>query len=86
MTDRGGKRERTPRSAAALLIVASVRGYQLTVARVLPPSCRFHPTWSEYMIEAVSRFGAVRGVWMGLGRIARCHPFHPGGYDPVRRR
>lgn len=77
--------ERAARSPAVTVITAAVRVYQLTISRILPPSCRFHPTCSQYMVEAVARFGAVRGTWMGVKRIARCHPFHPGGYDPVRR-
>jgi putative membrane protein insertion efficiency factor len=77
--------DRAARSPAATVITAAVRVYQLTVSRLLPPTCRFHPTCSQYMVEAVARFGAVRGTWMGVKRIARCHPFHPGGYDPVRR-
>jgi hypothetical protein len=77
--------DRASRSPAATAVTAAVRVYQLTVSRLLPPTCRFHPTCSQYMLEAVTRFGAGRGTWMGLKRIARCHPFHPGGYDPVRR-
>lgn len=50
---------------------------------MFPPSCRYTPTCSEYMFEAVSRYGVRVGVWMGLKRLLRCHPFHPGGYDPV---
>ena len=61
-----------------------IRGYQLLVAPVLPPSCRFYPTCSEYMREAVERHGVVRGVAMGIRRLLRCHPFHAGGFDPVR--
>jgi uncharacterized protein len=51
---------------------------------MLPSACRFYPTCSEYMREAVERYGAAKGVWMGLRRLMRCHPFHAGGFDPVR--
>ena len=64
-------------------IVWMIRGYQLTLSPLLPPACRFYPTCSQYMLEAVQRYGAVRGGWLGLKRLGRCHPFHPGGYDPV---
>ncbi len=63
--------------------LGSIRLYQMTISRVLPPSCRFLPTCSEYTREAISRYGVPRGVWFGLKRIGRCHPFSPGGYDPV---
>ncbi|MFB3828041.1 MAG: membrane protein insertion efficiency factor YidD [Bryobacteraceae bacterium] len=61
-----------------------LRLYKLVLSPVLPPACRFYPTCSEYMGQAVVRHGAARGVWLGLKRLARCHPFHPGGFDPVR--
>ncbi len=64
-------------------IVWMIRGYQITLSPLLPPACRFYPTCSQYMLEAVQRYGAVRGGWLGLKRVGRCHPFHPGGYDPV---
>jgi putative membrane protein insertion efficiency factor len=66
----------------ALLIILSF--YKRWISPLLPSACRFQPTCSEYMMEAVRRYGAWRGVWMGVKRLARCHPFHPGGYDPVR--
>lgn len=67
------------RTLALLLI----RLYQRTVGRVLPPTCRFTPSCSEYGYEAVARHGVVRGGWLAVRRIGRCHPFHPGGHDPV---
>lgn len=60
-----------------------IRAYQRLISPVLPPSCRFMPTCSQYAYEAVSRYGAMRGGLMAVKRILRCHPFHPGGYDPV---
>jgi len=61
-----------------------LRVYQLCISPLLPSACRFYPTCSEYMREAVARHGAARGIWMGLRRLLRCHPFHAGGFDPVR--
>ena len=60
-----------------------VRVYQLVISPFLAPSCRFHPTCSHYAVEALRRHGAVKGLWLALRRIARCHPWHPGGHDPV---
>ncbi|HXR77895.1 MAG TPA: membrane protein insertion efficiency factor YidD [Bryobacteraceae bacterium] len=65
-------------------IVMLLRGYKRFVSPLLPSACRFYPTCSEYMMEAVEKYGVARGVWMGVRRIGRCHPFHSGGYDPVR--
>ena len=64
------------------LLVAAARAYQKLISPLLGNRCRFHPTCSEYFIEAVKKHGVVRGSWRGLRRIARCHPWHPGGYDP----
>ena len=66
------------------LIVALLRLYKLTVSPMLPSACRYYPSCSEYMRQAVGKYGAARGVWMGIKRLARCHPFHAGGLDPVR--
>lgn len=60
-----------------------VRGYQLFVSPCLPRSCRFYPSCSEYMIQAIMTYGAFKGLLRGTWRILRCHPFSPGGYDPV---
>jgi hypothetical protein len=66
------------------LLIDGLRLYKRWISPLLPSACRFHPTCSEYMAEAVRKHGAVRGVWMGLKRLCRCHPFHEGGFDPVR--
>jgi putative membrane protein insertion efficiency factor len=65
-------------------LIALIRFYQLAVSPLLPPSCRFTPTCSAYTMEAVRKYGALRGSYMGIRRLLRCHPFHPGGYDPVK--
>jgi uncharacterized protein len=67
------------RHLAAILI----RVYQWTVSPLLGPACRFHPSCSQYTLEAIERFGVIRGGWLGVRRLARCHPWHPGGFDPV---
>ena len=67
------------------VLIAFLKGYKLCVSPLLPSACRFYPTCSEYMMEAIEMHGAGRGAWMGLRRLLRCHPFHKGGYDPVDR-
>ena len=66
------------------VLIALIRGYQLAISPLLPPSCRFTPTCSEYALKAIKKYGALRGVYLGARRLLRCHPFHPGGYDPVK--
>jgi putative membrane protein insertion efficiency factor len=70
-------------SIPSALIVGLARLYQLLVSPVIPQTCRFHPTCSGYAIEAVRTHGALRGGWLALRRIVRCHPWSAGGYDPV---
>jgi putative membrane protein insertion efficiency factor len=65
------------------LLVLLVRLYQRLISPLLPRACRFHPSCSVYAVEALERHGALRGTWLAVKRLARCHPFHPGGLDPV---
>ena len=63
--------------------LALLRFYKRLISPLLPPMCRFEPTCSVYMMRAVEKYGALRGIWLGLRRLTRCHPFNPGGWDPV---
>ena len=71
--------KRLPRTALVYL----VRGYQVSLSPLLPPSCRYYPSCSAYAVEALERHGALRGSWLAMRRILRCNPFRPGGFDPV---
>jgi len=68
------------------ILLCLIRGYQLVVSPWTGPSCRFHPTCSCYAHAAIDRYGAVRGAWLALRRLLRCHPLSKGGYDPVPER
>ncbi|MEE4134949.1 MAG: membrane protein insertion efficiency factor YidD [Desulforhopalus sp.] len=68
----------------ATLLVGVVQGYRYCISPLLPPACRFEPTCSTYTIQAIKKYGALRGCFLGLCRILRCHPFSRGGYDPLR--
>ena len=65
------------------VLMAAVAGYRRFISPLLPPRCRFEPSCSAYALEALRVHGTARGLWLAIARIARCHPFHPGGYDPV---
>src|SRR2546430_3029622 len=71
---------RWPRRA----VMSVIRAYQMTLSHLMFTQCRFTPSCSQYTFEAVERHGALKGSWLGLKRILRCHPLHPGGFDPVR--
>lgn len=72
-----------PKGIGARALVLLIRFYRAFISPLTPPSCRFYPTCSQYALEAVTKYGAVRGGWMAVKRISRCHPWNPGGYDPV---
>ena len=66
------------------LVTGLIKFYQKRISPLTPSSCRFHPTCSQYCLEAVEKYGVLKGLWLGLLRVSRCHPFNPGGYDPVK--
>lgn len=65
------------------LVLALIKGYRYALSPLLGQNCRFFPSCSEYAVEAVTKFGVLRGGWLAIRRICRCHPWHPGGFDPV---
>ncbi|QPQ24246.1 MULTISPECIES: membrane protein insertion efficiency factor YidD [Lonsdalea] len=70
-------------SIGSRLLIGLIRGYQRFISPLLGPHCRFHPTCSQYGIEAIRRFGMLKGCWLALKRVLKCHPLNPGGDDPV---
>ena len=66
------------------IMILLIRGYQIFLSPLLGSNCRFIPTCSQYAIEAIRKYGALKGGWMSIKRICKCHPWHPGGYDPVK--
>ncbi|HPO04353.1 MAG TPA: membrane protein insertion efficiency factor YidD [Bacillota bacterium] len=66
------------------IIIFLIRGYQRFISPLFPRTCRFYPSCSAYFIQAVEKYGAVKGSFLGIKRILKCHPFHPGGYDPLK--
>jgi putative membrane protein insertion efficiency factor len=71
------------RSRPARLVIAPIRAYQRYISPMRMPTCRYHPTCSAYAVEALELHGALRGSWLALRRLLRCHPWHAGGHDPV---
>nr|WP_018702056.1 MULTISPECIES: membrane protein insertion efficiency factor YidD [Sporomusaceae] len=66
------------------LLMGAIVFYRKFLSPLKPPTCRFMPTCSEYAYLAIEKYGVARGTWMAVKRLAKCHPFHPGGYDPVQ--
>ncbi|HUM55583.1 MAG TPA: membrane protein insertion efficiency factor YidD [Bacillota bacterium] len=66
------------------IFVLLIRGYQKFISPLFPPTCRFYPTCSEYFIQALEKYGIFKGSYLGIRRILRCHPWNPGGYDPLK--
>lgn len=65
------------------ILMSIIKIYQKAISPLMPPSCRFHPTCSSYGLEAIETHGALKGSWLSIRRISKCHPFHEGGFDPV---
>lgn len=72
-----------PHAAMKRILLLLIKFYRLCISPLFPPTCRFQPTCSQYALQAIDRFGPLQGSWLTTKRICRCHPFHPGGYDPV---
>ena len=83
MTEADGQVAQARPSAAARVLMALITGYRRFISPLLSPRCRFAPSCSAYALEAVREHGALRGTWLAVRRIGRCHPFNPGGFDPV---
>jgi len=66
------------------IVIGLVKGYQKFISPLFPPTCRFYPTCSAYFIQAVEKYGVIKGSFIGIKRILKCHPFNPGGYDPLK--
>lgn len=71
-----------PRFLLSESLILLIRAYRLLISPLLGPVCRFHPSCSTYMVESIRKYGVFKGVLRGLGRLSRCHPWNPGGYDP----
>ena len=83
MTEADGQMAQARPSAAARVLMALISGYRRFISPLLGPRCRFAPSCSAYALEAIREHGALRGMWLAVRRIGRCHPFNPGGFDPV---
>lgn len=71
------------RSVSIAVIAFPIKFYRKFISPIFPPACRFYPTCSTYALQALDKYGPVKGLYLALKRICKCHPFHPGGYDPL---
>ncbi|RKU18210.1 membrane protein insertion efficiency factor YidD [Candidatus Poribacteria bacterium] len=71
-------------SGRRLILTFPIRFYRRFISPILPPACRFYPTCSQYALEALERYGIFKGCWLTLKRLSKCHPYHPGGFDPLK--
>jgi hypothetical protein len=78
-----GARDEVRRSAGMWALRGPIRFYQLAISPMMPAACRYYPSCSNYAIQAIDKYGALKGGWLAVRRILRCHPFRPGGFDPV---
>jgi len=76
------QRERRP-VKERMILTSAIRFYRRFISPILPPACRFYPTCSQYALEALERYGILKGCWLTLKRLSKCHPYHPGGFDPL---
>ncbi|MCE2416393.1 membrane protein insertion efficiency factor YidD [Candidatus Poribacteria bacterium] len=67
-----------------MILLQPIRFYRRFISPFLPPSCRFYPTCSQYALQALKRYGAFKGCWLTIKRLSKCHPYHPGGFDPLK--
>ncbi|MYC75475.1 membrane protein insertion efficiency factor YidD [Candidatus Poribacteria bacterium] len=67
-----------------VILLQPIRFYRRFISPLLPPSCRFYPTCSQYALEALKRYGTLKGGWLTIKRLSKCHPYHPGGFDPLK--
>ena len=85
MPDCGQRNERTRHKwESRVLLTYPIRFYRRFISPLLPPACRFYPTCSQYALQALERYGILKGGWLAIKRLSKCHPYHPGGLDPLK--
>ena len=82
--DQGGNRRGRSKSGGTVIFTQLIRFYRRFISPLLPPSCRFYPTCSQYALQALEQYGILKGSWLTIKRLSKCHPYHPGGFDPLK--